>query len=322
MKMIDMTCPKCGAIMQVDAEKEKAVCQYCGALFLLEQEDTLEEIQAKAEAKAYGYHKGKLAAQERAAAQKKKNRIKIPVPVIVIAIIVLIGVISVMAEHLSKPKVNPFDCIEVTFRGTDGDGEIVIDMTNTVPGIDVNRIDYDVSKESYLVQGETVSIEATSDDYRLAEKTRIYIAEGLDEYLKDLEILSEEALEMIHMQAEGVLELNLDTTKTLGYFTDMKPVKLFLVTDGKQTNELYDVFEVRFETDEGEVVYYVLACFDEVILRNGEQSFLNMSYGMYLGHLTQVQGPIYIMAYDSLDEIRNDILLNMESYMKLDERDL
>ncbi len=322
MKMVDMTCPKCGAVMQVDAEKEKAVCEYCGALFLLEKEDTLEEIQAKAEAKAYGYHKGKLAAQERAAALKKKNKIKIPVPVIIIAILMLIGMISVIPQHFAKPKVNPFDCIDVTFRGTDGDGEIVIEMTGAVPGIDANRITYDISKEDYLIEGETVSIEASSSDYRLTENTQFYTVDGLDEYLKDLEELSQEALDMIHIQAEKVLELNLDSTKACGYFVDMKPVKLFLITDGKQTNSLYDVFEVTFSVDDTEVIYYVAACFDDVILRSGEQNFVNMSYGMYYGSLTQVQGPIYIMAYDSLDEIRNDIRLNMESYMELKERDL
>ena len=321
MKMLDMTCPKCGATMQVDAEKEQAVCQYCGALFLLEQEDTLEEIQAKAEAKAYGYHKGKLAAEERAAAHKKKNRIKIHIPVIVITAIVLLGVISYMSQEVAKPLVNPFDCIAVSFQGTDGDGEIVIEITNAVEGIDVNRIEYDISKEYDLLQGENVSIEASSNEYRLAETTKVYIVEGLDEYLKDLEELPKEALEMIHMQAEEVLELNLDGTKAVGYFVDMKPVKLFLATDGKQTNELYDVFEVRFATGDGEEIYYVLACFDNVIVRNGEQTFLNMSYGVYYGNLTQVQGASFIMAYDSLEEIRNNILLGMESYMELKERD-
>ena len=107
MKMIDMTCPKCGATMKTDADKEQAVCEYCGALFLLEKEDTLDEIRAKAEAKAYGYHKGKLAAEERAAKNKKKS-FKIPVPAIVITILVLIGVVSYMSQEMAKPKVNPF----------------------------------------------------------------------------------------------------------------------------------------------------------------------------------------------------------------------
>lgn len=321
MKMIDMTCPKCGATMKTDAEKEQAVCEYCGALFLLEKEDTLDEIRAKAEAKSYGYHKGRLAAEAKAAKNKKKS-FKIPVPVIVIAILVLIGVVSYMSQELEKPKVNPFDCIEVTFRGTDGEGEIVVEITNAVAGIDVNRIEFDISKEDWLTQGETVSIEATSSDYRLTEKTRIYIVEGLDEYLKDLEELSEEALEIIHVQAEEVLELNLDGTKAVGYFVDMTPVKMFLVTDGKQENTLYDVFEVRFKVDDVEETYYVLACFDDVIVRNGEQSFINMSYGMYYGNLTQVQWSTYIMAYDSVEEIRTAILLDMESYMELKEMDL
>ena len=321
MKMIDMTCPKCGATMKTNAEKEQAVCEYCGALFLLEKEDTLDEIRAKAEAKAYGYHKGKLAAEERAAKNKKKS-FKIPVPVIVIAVLVFIGVVSYMSQELAKPKVNPFECIEVSFQGTDGDGEIVVEITNAVAGIDVNRIDFDISKEDWLTQGETVSIEAASSDYRLTETERIYTVEGLDEYLKNLEELPEEALAMIHTQAEEVLEINLDDTKTLGYFVEMTPVKLFLVTDGKQSNTLYDVFEVRFCVDSEEETYYVLACFDDVIVRNGAQTFVNMSYGMYYGNLTQVSGWLHIMAYDSVEEIRMNILLNMESYMELKEMDL
>lgn len=323
MKMIDMTCPKCGAVMKIDADKEKALCEYCGALFLIEQEDTLEEIQAKAEARAYGYHKGRLRAEASATVkEKKQSKMKIPVPVVVFAVILLIGVLPVMVEHFSKPQVNPFECIEVSFRGTDGEGEILIEITGAVPGIDANLIEYEISKDRHLLQGETVSIEADSSDYRLTQKTMMYTVEGLDEYLKDLEDLPEDALSLIHTQSEDVLEINLDSTESAGYFVDMKPVKMFLITDGKQANILYDVFEVRFVVDGAEENYYVTAGFEDVILRSGGQSPVNMSYGMYYGHLTQVQGAIFIMAYDSLEDIRNELLLNMESYLELKEMDL
>ena len=48
MKMIDMTCPKCSAVLKVDDKKEKAVCEYCGYQVLIEREDTPEELRAKA----------------------------------------------------------------------------------------------------------------------------------------------------------------------------------------------------------------------------------------------------------------------------------
>lgn len=324
MKMIDMTCPKCGAIMKIDSDKGEARCEYCGNQVFIEKEETLEEIRAKAQSQSYGYHKGKLKAEaeaeEEAAKKKKHNSIK--AKAIVIGVIVLMVVFSYVSRMMSKPRVNPFNCIEVSFQGTDGDGEIIVETIHAVEGIDVNLIDYDISKEDYLYQGDTITISAKSDDYLLTEKSKVYTVEGLDEYLKDPEDISDEALEMIHLKAEGVLDGNLSGTKVTGYFVDMKPVKLFLITDGKQTNELYDVFEVQFDVNGSEVIYYVTVCFDNIVACPDQPSFIKMSYGMYYGNITQVSGPIYITAYDSLEQLRVDILTNMESYMELKERDL
>lgn len=320
MKIIDLTCPKCGAQLKMESDKGKAVCEYCGYSMLIEKEDTMEEIRAKAQSKAYGYHKGRLEAEEEA--NKKKKYHKARNTVIMIGIIVLVITVSVAIRELSKPKINPFDCIEVSFQGKDGEGEAVIDVIRSAEGIDPNLIEFDISKDDHLIQGETISINATSTEYRLAEKTKVYTVEGLDEYLKDLDDIPEEALEIIHIKATACLELNLESSKKTGAFVEMKPVKLFLATDGKQTNELYDVFEAHFITDSGEKTYYVLACFDDVVIREGEQVSIDMSGGMYSGNLTQVEGSLWIMAYTSLEEIRADILTSEKSYMELKEKDL
>lgn len=316
MKMTDMTCPKCGAIMKMDSKKETVVCEYCGALFLLEKEETLEEIRAKAEAKAYGYHKGKMAARRTVSQKKSKKWI----PFLVVFILVFIAMGSAGYQEIIKPEVNPFSYIEVTFRGTDGKGEMIMEFTDVPEGIDVNCITYDASKERWLSQGESISIQASSSDYRLTEQVKTYTVCGLDEYLKDLDTLSDTAIEMINKQAEQVQELNLSHTGN--YFVDMVPVKMFLVTDGKRSNSLYDVFEVRFQTEEEEKILYIAAYFTDIIVRNNEQAPVNMSYGVYTGHLTSVQWSSFIMGYDSVDEVRQDILMNMESYLELKERDL
>uniref|UniRef100_UPI0040565061 hypothetical protein n=1 Tax=Acetatifactor sp. TaxID=1872090 RepID=UPI0040565061 len=322
MKSIDMICPQCGAILKPDRYEGKAVCEYCGYQMLIEKEDTLEEIRAKEQAKSYGYHKGRLRAEAEAEAVKKKKFGPLKISLLVFGAIVLMLGFASTVNNVTKPLVNPFDYIEVSFQGKDGDGEVVLEIKNQTEGIDANFIHYEFSKEDDLFQGETITIQATSEQYRLSENMKSYIVEGLDEYLKDLDNIPEEALELIHLRAESALELNLDRSKSAGFFIDMKPVKLFLLTDGKQTNQLYDAFEVHFSTNAGEKTVYVLAGFEDVIVRNGTQVSIDMSYGMYYGQLTQVQGWLWITAYNSLEEIRAALLTSQESYMELKELDL
>lgn len=296
MKMIDMTCPKCSAVLKVDDKKEKAVCEYCGYQVLIEREDTPEELRAKARK-----IKGKL---------------------VVAAVILFFIVLSLVQTYISTPKVNPFDYLEVAFTGTDGDGEVVVTVKPGEEGIDSSKIRFVFSKERDLLQGETVTVTASSDVYLVTEDTKTYMVEGLDEYLQDLEAIPADAIELIHLQAEAAQSLNLDSSQESGYFVDMKPVKLYLLTDGRLTNHLYDVFEVRFSTDKGEKLFYVVSVFDNIVVRDGEQTSINMSGGMYMGQLTQVQGWLHIMAYESLDQIRATLLTGQDSKMELKELDL
>lgn len=320
MNTIDMTCPKCGATMTLNEEKGKAECAYCGYRKLVERQETIAELRERIKAQSYGYHKGRMEAE--AEAERKRKRKNLRTAAIVIGVLAAFAFWVNFSQEMAKPEVDPFAVVDVSFEGTDGNGKVVLEKLNGPEGIDVNQIDYSISKRSSLLEGETVTITAISDIYRLQETSRTYVVEGLDLYLQDLTDIPEDALELVHTKAEGVLELNLDGTKAVGYFVDMKPVKLFLTTDGKQSNELYDVFEVRFKVNDTESVYYVLVRFDDVLVRNDAQASLSMSYGMYYGHLTQVSGPQWIMGYSSIEEIRADILTSQDSYMELKELDL
>lgn len=320
MKVQDMTCPKCGATMALNEEKGKAECAYCGYRRLVERKETMAELRERMRSSSYGYHKGKLEAEAEA---KRKGKLRsIRNTVMVLAVLAAVVFVANFSKYVAKPEVNPFALVDVSFQGTDGRGEVVVERLNAPGNVDMDRIDYDISKRTGLLEGETITIAASSQEYRLEETVRTYVVEGLDMYLSDLGNIPEEALELIHAKAENVLELNLDGSKAAGFFVDMKPVKLFLTTDGKQTNELYDVFEVQFAANGEESVYYVLACFSDVLVREEEQASLNMSYGMYYGHLTQVWGSVWIMGYDSLEEVRTDILTSQESYMELKELEL
>lgn len=323
MKTIDMNCPNCGAPLKQTTDREKAVCDYCGYQMLLEREDTIEEIREKAHAKSYGYHKGKLDAEAEAQAQaaKKEKRRGIKKTAIIIGVILLIVIASVFSTTLSKPQINPYDYVQVSFQGVDGEGEVLLDIESGTEEIDTSYIHYEVSKDYQLTQGETITIYADSEQYRLSEKAKSYVVEGLDEYLKDLTDIPKEALEMIHLKAESELDYHLEYCKNAGTFESMMPVKLFLATDGKQTNKIYDVFEAHFVTEDGEETHYIVADFSDVIVREDGQISMSMSGDISLGNYIQID-VFWIRGYNSLEEVRAALLTGQDSYMELKELDL
>jgi DNA-directed RNA polymerase subunit RPC12/RpoP len=58
MKLIDTTCPKCGANLRIDADRQSAFCEYCGAQILID--DEVQHLQIdNAENAGYAFEKGR-----------------------------------------------------------------------------------------------------------------------------------------------------------------------------------------------------------------------------------------------------------------------
>lgn len=81
MKLVDMTCPHCGAVLQLNAQSKQAYCSYCGALLMID--DGVQHIQFdNAEKAGYEFEKGRQRAQAetgintaaREGSKKKKKR--------------------------------------------------------------------------------------------------------------------------------------------------------------------------------------------------------------------------------------------------------
>ncbi len=320
MKMIDLTCPQCGANIETDPKMDKAVCKFCGYQALIEKEDTLEEIAAKSQSKSYGYHKGKLQAEAEMAKETSLQKKKTVMAVLIaLAVLTIMSVFIVVILQVSKPKANPFDCIEVSFEGTDGEGEAVIKKAGR-DGVDANRIDYEISKSSNLIQGESISISAKSTEYRLTEKSKTYVVEGLDEYLKDINDIPEETMELIHQKAKSAQKLNLSAEEEA--FASMKPVKLLLLTDGERKNQLYVIHEVTFSTGQEPITCYTATCFEGAVLLKGAENSVYLPGGSYYGNLLETgKTGFFIMGFESPDAACADILTNQEKNMELQERD-
>lgn len=66
MKVVDLTCPGCGARLEVDADKKTAFCGFCGAALPID--DEIQKVQLDGAEKAgYDFEKGRQKAQAEAA---------------------------------------------------------------------------------------------------------------------------------------------------------------------------------------------------------------------------------------------------------------
>ena len=59
MKLINYACPSCGAQLQIDSEKNSALCPYCGQIFGLKK----ELLESNTENIGYEFEKGRIRAQ-------------------------------------------------------------------------------------------------------------------------------------------------------------------------------------------------------------------------------------------------------------------
>lgn len=74
MKLIDLTCNKCGAQLKVNAELSKCMCQYCGNEMLIDQEIIHHKIDNAFDA-GYQAELGRIKAQEDIKRQQEEVRI-------------------------------------------------------------------------------------------------------------------------------------------------------------------------------------------------------------------------------------------------------
>ena len=319
MKIEHMECPRCGASLSPQKGEMEVVCQFCGAIFQVKDEMTLEEIRAAAESKSYGYHKGKLRAEIEADATKKQNSVNVLMPLIIIGGVILFWVVGSAIYWFSLPQVDPFASATVSFKGIDGEGEVKILSNN--PEVMINRIEYEFSKEDALCEGDVITVSARSHRYRLTQKTKAYTVEGLTCYLRDLDNIPEGALELIHDRAKSVQATNLSGVSK-EELKQMKTAMIYLSTDGARKNCLYEVFETQIETSEEEITCYLVSGFDDVLIDKEQTASVQMSGGLYYGDFVRISTARYITGYESLEAARAGIVANQGIDMELIELDL
>ncbi len=339
MKTYDTTCPKCGATMNLIAQQEKLCCPYCNHTVLIDLEDTPKDIHDKEFAKSYGYHKGKYKAESEYGVQKASAKTAKIVVIVIVTVFLAVGIISAALTCLpvvfsfsaissaiaNRPEINPFDYIEVSFTGTDGQGTLVItELVNEE--IAVDAIEFEASEEYDLSVGDKVRITASSIDYKLTETVKIYTVENLVEYLKNLDNLSEDEIAVIHKNAEENLEYRLSKLEEDKAVYSYKPVGMMLATDEKNSNILLYIYKFTIATESGDRIIYAPVDFRNVIFQQTDPLTMRVRQAGVPGNQFRLQGAIgeglYFYGFETLDDVRSYVMSEMKSGMTLKELDL
>lgn len=303
MNKLDLTCPRCAATMTLDEKHEHAICEYCGHQMMIEKKEKPEDLKKRQEAMSYGYHSGKYKAEEEAQKRAKKGTyLKVTIFVI---IFVLIGVAGIAVSYFMKPALDdPFAYLEVSFEGTDGRGELKMQVMNDAPdGIDMARVHFNCEKEDFLSEGERIVIEATSQDYRLGESSKRYTVEGLECYLKDVQTLDEKQLDSIFTENETIQQGNVEMILEEGENLQIKPLQL-VCYNNKTENELFLISEVSFAISDK--TYYTVSEWEDVVVNNANGN-LSISYGMHWGNLVTVESWRSAMLFENFESALNAV---------------
>lgn len=314
MKVLDTKCPKCGAIMRIDVKHGKAVCDICE--------------------KANNIGKKTISQEETVHHEKKvkKNEQTQYLKFVAIFVAILGGIMAFtfILKNFTKTEVDPFEQIEVGFFGYNGSGKVTIEVTeNEEDAIDMDKIEFDISKKENLSQGETIVITARSEEYRLSTKEQEFQVDGLDVFIQNFNNLKAEAEELVHLKSETTLELNLKEAKEQGKFVSMKGVKMYIVTDNQYYNYLYDVYETVFNTTGGEKTIYLVVSYRNLSARDTASVSIEDTGCTYVGELQILEGTaengaeaqLSIMGYENLEELKNE-LASAGSHMDIHELDV
>ena len=271
MKVLDLKCDRCGAEMQLNEEKTMAKCPYCKNKTLIKKEEDINTLKKHAAELGYVKEAGKQRAIDEAESKRKKAKLKKKI-IIVFSIIAFL-IFSVFVTEMSKEKIDdPFKCVNINFSGLSGKGKI--DLVDNESCSYYSDIDYVISKEEGLKEGETIRVSAISEVYRFGISSKEIKVEGLSFVLNNLNDLSEEMINEIHTFSKDEIENGSLGITFSGTVVNLVPYKLYLETNNKDSNVLYDVYKISIKTKSGKVFdKFVVAYYEDFILTNNKTDF-------------------------------------------------
>ena len=226
--------------------------------------------------------------------KKRGSKGKGLVRALIICIVALLALLLALIIYpMLLPKVDPFDYVNLTFTGETGQGTASIERRTDLVGADATKIDYTLSKDQDLVQGEVVTLTASSRSYNLIETVKEYTVSGLDESLKNVRDLSDEAIAEMHEKTEAVIQMNIgDPSDSFGVRNElikMTPSRIYLLTAEDGSNILYDLYRAEFRSANGQTkAVYLVAYYKNVLINLLDPGKFIFESCMYTGEVVSL----------------------------------
>ncbi len=320
-KKYDLVCDQCGGMMQYNENRTEMHCEYCGNIVIIPDKEQQEKI-------AYAKRKAELDAQHRYyEKEKRKERRHLNVSKL-IALLIVFGIVSIpfiiaAAGYIFRPTINPFDYIEVSFSGVDGEGVAEVELTKSDRKIgNLEDLCITVSKSYNLSENEIITI--TTSDWESpcwhSKNIQEYTVTGLELFLSDLNDIDEDAEKLIHQKSEQLIGMAIDNKPQI---TNLEFEKFYLLSDDDKNNLLYDVYSATWELVEGEdKTIYLVAYYTDIIVHGGENATFSYDECMYTGDILS-EGSFQngaVTAFESLGDIELDLNTNRSPDMNLTEK--
>ncbi len=304
-KNASMICPKCGASLKIEAYNDnydQIVCPYCDYKRIEPKRKSTVEQMEHEENIVYAKEKGYLRANDEIEEIKKnrtRKRIGISISVLLFAVIIFNFV-----KKMNRPKVDPFSYVTIDCSGIDGKGKCQMKLENAKDDkgeiINTSKIKYQISKTDEFSNDDTFTVTAESDTYQLTEKSKVYTVSGLDEYLKNVDELSQDNIDLFVSEA---LAKQPDVTDSSdGATFNSVTAKKLIVMSADQTSTVYVISEIDYTLQDGtKVSYYLSTYFKNVVLRKNSSGEYSVAHGesMYTGDMIHLVGSRFFIGYAS-----------------------
>ena len=304
-KNASMICPKCGASLKIEAYNDnydQIVCPYCDYKRIEPKRKSTAEQMEHEENIVYAKEKGYLRANDEIEEIKKnrtRKRIGISISVLLFAVIIFNFV-----KKMNRPKVDPFSYVTIDCSGIDGKGKCQMKLEDAKDDkgeiINTSKIKYQISKTDEFSNDDTFTVTAESDTYQLTEKSKVYTVSGLDEYLKNVDELSQDNIDLFVSEA---LAKQPDVTDSSdGATFNSVTAKKLIVMSADQTSTVYVISEINYTLQDGtNVSYYLSTYFKNVVLRKNSSGEYSVSHGesMYTGDMIHLVGSRFFIGYTS-----------------------
>lgn len=236
--------------------------------------------------------------------------------VLIFLVVLMLALLAVLFIYpMLLPKVDPFEYADVKFTGENGSGTAEVVLRTDLVGADASKITYTLSRNTGLIQGESVTVTAESKAYNLIQKEKTYTVNGLDEYLRRAEDLSDTAIMSMHEKTEAIIQMNLgDPSDSYGVKNELvssEPSRIWLLTDDKG-NVLYDVYRAEFKNHAGSSkIVYLVAYYENVLINPLDSDTFTFDTCMYAGDVISIGDAVedsVVTGYTSLKAAKQALI--------------